>query len=333
MLAGDAVRFLAGARAVPAIFLSEQDVERLLPMADAIEAMSTVFRKFAMTEVANIPRGRARTDHGLIHLMGSAAKTLGVMGCKVYTTAHGAARFLVQLHDGRTGELLAILAADRLGQIRTGATSGLATRLLANPEADRLGLIGAGKQARTQLEAIHAVRPLRQALVHSRSSERTASFAAEMSARLGIDVRPSESVEKTVRGMPMIATATSANQPFLKGEWVEPGCHLNVIGSNFIGRSEVDPEAVRRAAVVVVEEKDQARIEAGDLHAAVEAHAVKWSQIQELGMVLTGSAVGRKSPTDITLFKSVGSAMEDIAAAKLVYDRAVREGLGVPLPF
>ena len=148
---------------MPAIFIRESDVLELLTMSQAIEAVSGVFRRHAMTEVANIPRGRARTDHCMLHVMGAAVKALGVMGTKTYSTSKDAARFLVHLYDGKSGELLAVIEADHLGRIRTGAVSGLATSLMALPESNTVGLVGTGKQARTQLEAVCHVRDIVEA--------------------------------------------------------------------------------------------------------------------------------------------------------------------------
>ncbi len=299
-------------------------------MQDAISAMSTVFRKFALTEVANIPRARARTDHAMLHVMGSAAKTLGVMCSKVYSTAGGKARFLVNLYDGKTGALLAIISADLLGAIRTGATSALATKLMANPEANKVGMFGCGWQARTQLEGLSQVRSI-EALVIARDQQRLATFCSEMSQKLGISVTPAESVEQLISQSNIMVTATSANSPLFDGKLIKPGTHLNVIGSNYVGRQEVDGPLVARSRVVV-EDKEQARLEAGDLIEPIDKGLLKWSHVMELAQVVVGQVNPRQSPDDITMFKSIGSAMEDLAVAKIVYDRAIQQNRGVELP-
>ena len=152
---------------MPAIFLREADVAELLDMNQAIEAVSGAFRRHAMTEVANIPRGRARTDHCMLHVMGASLKSLGVLGTKIYVSSKSGTKFLCHLYDGKSGELLAVMEADQLGRIRTGAVSGLATQFMARPEANTVGIIGSGKQARTQLEAMCQVRDIVEAYVYS----------------------------------------------------------------------------------------------------------------------------------------------------------------------
>jgi ornithine cyclodeaminase/alanine dehydrogenase-like protein (mu-crystallin family) len=318
---------------LPAIYLTDDDVNSLLPMNECVSAMREVFRKFAMTEVANISRGRARTDHGMLHVMGSAAKSLNAAACKVYMTTKSRSRFLLHLYDGRTGELRALIEADRLGAIRTGAVSSLATDLMARSDASTLGLIGAGKQAATQLEGVAAARKLTIVRVFSRDSVKRKAFAESAAKRLGLDVRPVESASEAIVGADLIVTATTSSSPVISSNDVTPGAHLNVVGSNFLGKIEVDPETVRRAGLVVVEDKEQARIEAGDLIAAVEAGVMKWSTIRQLGDVVAGVIQGRGDPDATTLFKSVGSAMEDLAAAKLVVDKAIANGVGIKLPF
>jgi alanine dehydrogenase len=318
---------------MPALYLTEADVQRFLPMGVAIEAMQNVFRKQALTEVANIPRGRARTDHGMIHVMGAAAKTIGYMACKVYTTTRSGTRFLVQLYDGKTGELKALLEADSLGAIRTGATSGLATSHMARLDADTVGVFGSGKQARTQLEAVCKARQIVEGYVYSRSPEGRERFAEEMTAVTGVKIVAVSKPELAAEDKDIIVTATTSAQPVLKGEWIRPGAHLNVIGSNFLAKAEVDVVTLREADVIVVDDKEQARIEAGDFVQALDEGVLRWSDISELSAVVVNRVPGRHTPEDITVFKSVGVAFCDLAAAKVVYERAMADGVGITLPF
>lgn len=316
-----------------AIFLSETDVEQLLTMEIAIEAVETVFRKHAMTEVANIARGRARTDMGMLHIMGSAAKTLNAMCCKVYTTTQIESRFLLHLYDGHSGELLAIMQAESLGAIRTGATSGVATQHMARSDADTVGVFGSGRQARTQLEAVCQVRNIEEAYVFSRKEENRNAFAREMSAVLGVDVKAVSRPELAAEDKDIVITATRSSTPVLSGEWIGPGTHINAIGSNFLGRSELDLETIRKCDPIVVEDKEQARLEAGDFGQAMEAGIIRWSDIVELGNVVVDRYPGRHGPDDVTLFKSVGVSFEDLAVARKVFDLAKAAGMGVALPF
>lgn len=318
---------------MPAIYLTESDVERVLSMETTLEAVTDVFRRHALSEVANIPRGRARTDQVMLHLMGAAAKTLDLAATKTYTSAKGRVRFLVHLFHGRTGELLAVIEADELGAIRTGAVTGVATRLMARADADTVGVFGSGKQARTQLEAVCEVRDIVEAYVYSPRPERREAFAHEMSAELGIEVKPVPRPELAAEDKDILITATTSAEPVLKSEWIEPGTHINAIGSNFAGKSEIDFETIRRCDPIVVDDKEQCRIEAGDLIRATENGVVRWADIVDLGTVLVKRAPGRHRADDVTLFKSVGVAYADLAAAKVVYEQALAEGLGLPLPF
>ncbi|MFQ3593665.1 MAG: ornithine cyclodeaminase family protein [Gemmataceae bacterium] len=316
----------------PFLYLTEDDVRDLLSMDLALEAVEAGLRKMALDEAHLIPRQRVVTDHAVLHSMGAAAKSLGVMGTKIYsTTRKGHAQFLVTLFDGKTGHLVALIQADFLGQMRTGAASGIATRVMADPQAAEIGIIGSGKQARTQVEAICKVRPIRRVSVYSPNTEHREAFARELSAQLGIEVVPVSSAEEAVRGKPIVVTATTSRDPVLKGEWLAPGTHINAIGSNMLGRSELDVETFRRCEVVIVDSKDQARTEAGDFQQAIEQGVLHWPEIQELGLVLLGRYPGRKRPEGITLFKSLGIAIEDVAVAGRVLQQARAKGRGQEL--
>jgi ornithine cyclodeaminase/alanine dehydrogenase-like protein (mu-crystallin family) len=311
------------------LLLNEDEVCRVLTMEMALEAVEQGLRKLALDEAQNVPRARAQTDHAMLHLMGGAVKSLGVMGAKVYATSRKApAQFLVSLFDGRTGALLALIQADYLGQMRTGAASGLATRVMARPDAAEVGVFGSGKQARTQLLAVSKVRKLRRAVVYSPNEARRKAFAAEMSERCEMDVVPVARPEQAAEDKDVIITATNSREPVLHGQWVAQGAHINAIGSNFLGKAELDALTIRRCADVVVDSKDQARLEAGDFQQAFEDGSLHWADVRELGQVLVGRYPVRKRPQDVTLFKSLGIAIEDVALAAKVYARAQAEGVG-----
>lgn len=311
------------------LLLNEDDVRRLLTMELALEAVEAGLRKMALEEAHLIPRHRVVTDHSVMHLMGAAAKSLGVMGAKIYATSRkGAANFLVPLFDGKTAALLALIQADWLGQMRTGAASGVATRVMSRPDSSTVGVFGSGKQARTQLEAICAVRKIRHATVYSRDEAKRRAFAEEMSARCGIDVVPVARPEQAAVDRDIIVTATTSREPVLLGAWVPQGAHVNAIGSNFMGKAEIDVAVIRQCSDVVVDSKDQARLEAGDFQQALEDGALHWSDIRELGPVIVGRYSVRKHQGDVTLFKSLGIAIEDVAVAGKLYQKAVAEGAG-----
>lgn len=316
---------------MPVLYLTEEDVRRCLTMETALEAVEAGLRKVSLDEAVNVPRTRCQTDHAMLHVLSAAGKTLGVLGFKAYVTTRKSSRFYVHLFDGRTGELTAWIQADYLGQIRTGAASGVATKHLARTNAEALGILGSGKQARTQVQAICQVRPIRQVRVYSPNADHRRAFAEEMSALCQVEVQAVDSPEEAAKERDIVVTATNSREPVLKGEWISPGCHLNIIGSNFLGKSEIDVETVRRADRIVVDCKDQARLEAGDLHEPLENGLIQWADVDELGHIIAGRLPGRQSDQEITLFKSLGIGIEDIATAARVVSRAKELGLGTML--
>lgn len=310
------------------LLLSEDDVRHLLTMDEALKAVEIGLKKLALDEAENVPRSRCRTDHAMLHVLPASAKGLGVLGYKAYVTGKGGTNFQVGLFDGRTGAQLALMQADYLGQVRTGAASGVATRILARPDAATVGLYGTGKQARTQLLAVCKVRIIRRAHIYSRDAERRGRFAEEMSRECGTEVTPVDRPEFAAEGLDIVITATSSREPVLRGAWIADGTHLNIVGSNFLGKAEIDVETVRRAGLVVVDSKEQAKIESGDLLPAIEQGVLHWTSVVELGQVLVGAARGRKDEREITLFKSHGIGIEDIAVAERIYARAKEQGVG-----
>jgi ornithine cyclodeaminase/alanine dehydrogenase-like protein (mu-crystallin family) len=313
------------------LYLTEQDVAQLVNMDMALEAVTTAFRKLALEEAENVPRQRCRTDHVMLHVLPAAAKTLGIIGLKAYTSGPQGTRFHVSLYDGKTGAWTACLEADILGQYRTGAASGVATRLLARPDASTIGCLGAGRQARTQILAVCKVRPVKSVRVYCRQPERRHDFASRLQAETGVEVRAVESAEEAVRGQDIIITATTARDPVLFGQWLSPGQHINLIGSNMLTKAEADIEVFRRATLITVDSKDQAKLEAGDFMAPINQGVVTWSDILELAPLLVGRYPGRQSAEDITLFKSLGLGIEDIALAAALVQKARQQGVGRPL--
>ncbi|OWK42307.1 ornithine cyclodeaminase family protein [Fimbriiglobus ruber] len=314
------------------LYLTEDDVRQLLTMDVALPAVESALRKVALDEAQNIPRQRCQTDQVMLHILPAAAKTLGTIGYKAYTTTRAGAQFHVTLFDPKTGDMLALIRADYLGQIRTGAATGVATKKLARPGAATVGIYGSGRQARMQLEAICKVRTIARAHVYSRDADRREAFAKEMSAKCGTEVVPVAAPEEAARGLDIVVTATSSREPVLHGEWVAAGAHVNLIGSNFLAKAEVDVELFRRAALVVADSKEQAKLEAGDFVAALKENALNWADVRDLPNVLVGRYPGRASAQDITVFKSLGLGIEDIAVAVKVYELARAGGAGVELP-
>lgn len=291
-----------------------------MPMAKAVELVEESFRRLGAGAV-NHPRRRVVLENSaVLHYMAAGDNQDGLLGAKLYVTRPGVgARFLVVLFDAERASLLATIDANALGQIRTGAASGVATRHLARADAAMLGVIGSGFQAETQVEAVAAVRPLRAVRVYSRSAEKRAAFAERMSRRLLLAVEAVETARAAVEQSDIVITITNARQPVLEGAWLANGCHVNAAGSNHIRRREIDAAAVERSAVIVVDSIEQAKMEAGDLVGAVEEGHLDWQRVAELSDIVAGRAAGRRSPDEITLFESQGLAAEDLAVAHYVY--------------
>ncbi|HSQ54670.1 MAG TPA: ornithine cyclodeaminase family protein [Gemmata sp.] len=313
---------------MPVLYLTEADVARVLTMDLALDAVAAAFRKLAIDEAVNIPRQRCQTDQVMLHVLPAAAKTLGVLGFKAYTTSKAGVRFHVTLYDGKTGEMTTILEADLLGQFRTGAASGVATKKLARADSKTLGCLGTGKQARTQVLAVCKARPIKEVRVFCRDEERRKKFAEQLAAETGVQIIPVEKASDAVKGLDIVITATSAREPVLFGEWLSPGQHLNLIGSNHLSKAEADAEVFARATVVTVDSKDQARMEAGDFVAALESGILQWSEVRDFPLIVVGKYPGRQSPEDVTVFKSLGLGIEDIALAAKVAELARKQGLG-----
>jgi ornithine cyclodeaminase/alanine dehydrogenase-like protein (mu-crystallin family) len=313
------------------LYLTEAEVARVLTMDLALDAVATAFRKLALDEAVNIPRQRCQTDQVMLHVLPAAAKTLGAIGYKAYTTSKHGAKFHITLFDPKQGGITAILEADLLGQFRTGAASGIATKKLARADAVTVGCFGTGKQARTQLLAVCKVRPIKKVHVYGRDSARRTAFAAQLATETGVEVIPVEKPEEAARGLDILITATNSREPILLGEWLSPGQHLNLVGSNFISKAEVDIDVFRKATLVTVDNKEQAKAEAGDFVAGLNSALLHWSDILELAPLLVGRYPGRESPQDVTIFKSLGIGIEDIALAVKVVDLAKQQGLGSEL--
>ncbi len=316
-----------------ALLLTERDVRELLPMKLALEAVEECFVRQGKGEIAVEPRRRIEfAERAFLHSMAAADRAGGYFGAKLYATGRGPARFLVLLYSAETSQLLALIEADALGQMRTGAASGVATKFLARPDARTLGMIGSGYQARTQLEAVASVRELESMRVYGRDPARRATFARDMSAKLGLVIEAVESAQQAVRDAEIVVTATGSARPVLEGKWLADGAHVNAMGVNWAHKRELDDDAVRRASVIAVDSVAAAKMEAGDLIQAFAGDSARWETVRELAGIVAGRTAGRTSAKEITLFKSVGIAAWDIAVAARVYERAVAEKRGVAVP-
>ena len=307
------------------LLIREREVRALLPMAEAVRLVREALSSQRSMGGRNLARRRLDLDHGVLNVMAASVPSAKADGLKAYTVTRTGARFLVALWDRDSGRLVALVEADWLGRIRTGAASGVATDALADAGASVLAVIGAGNQARTQIEAIASVRDILEVRVFSRSPDRRSQFAADVQQELGLPVRSVASAQQAATGADIIVTITSAAEPVLDGEWLRNRCHVNAAGSNHAKRRELATNVLERATLIAVDSMEQAHIEAGDLLIPVDEGSLSWERVVELGDVLNEP---NHASRGITVFKSLGVAVEDVAVARYVYDRAVSEGLG-----
>ncbi len=314
------------------LYLTEQDVDRLLPMDDALREVEAALRDLGEGKAENRPRQRVRGAHSVLNVMPASWPRRGYLGFKEYVVSRDGARFWFHLFDGATGTPLALMQANRLGQRRTGAASGVATKFLARPDAGTVGIVGAGWQAESQLEALCRVRGIREVRCYSREASRRHSFAERMAQRLGVQVRATASPREAIEGADIVVTVTDSEKPVVSGDWLEPGVHINAVGANRLGSRELDVEVIRRCTFIAADSVEQARVEAGDLAQPAAGGLLDWADVHELGDVVCGKLKGRRKAKDVTLFKSLGLALEDVAVGALVYERARKEGVGAEVP-
>ena len=315
------------------LHINEAEVRQLLTMPMAIAAVEEVSRKQAEGTVTVHPRRRFELPgHGYFHYMAALDSAGGYVGMKQYTYVKGKLCFLVPLYSVATGELLALIEADYMGRLRTGAASGVATKYLAKKLAKSAAIIGTGGQARTQLEAIHNVRMLDSAFVYGRDRDRRYHFSEELSERLNIDVYPVESAAEAVRNAEIISTATTSPHPVVLGQDIPPGAHINAIGANHAHKQELDEAAVAKANLIFVDSLAQSQQEAGDLIIPFREDPERWNNVHELPELVSGKAPSRSNDVQVTLFKSNGIASWDVAVAEKVYTLAKEKGLGRELP-
>ena len=315
------------------IFLNETDVRQLLTMPLALDAVEEAHSELSLARAVDVPRQRTRLPQTALHLLQGAMPGRDAIGYKAYTSNRSGVRFLVHVFSAATGGLRVVLEADFLGMMRTGAASGVATRWLARPDAEILGVFGAGWQAEGHLEAIAAVRPLRRVKVFSRNAERLAAFCSKMAERLKIEVVPASSAEETVRGSDIVSTITTSAAPLFEAAWLSPGTHINAAGSNSLIRREVGEDVLKVCRPIVVDSVDTALKEAGDLLPAMEKGRLSERQLVELGDVIVGRHPGRSTADEITLFESQGMAVQDISLAVRLEALARERGIGVELSY
>ena len=304
------------------LYLTEAQVAELLTPADALEAVEACFRRLAAGEIENVPRRRARLEGGVFAVMSAVDGELGLAGLKAYAWLEDGTPFVVVLFDTERAQLAGVIEADKLGQLRTGAASGVAAKHLAKDGASSLGVIGCGWQARSQVECIReAVPSIESVVVYCRSEERLREFCKEVGAE------PAES-HREAAAQDVVVTATTSRDPVLRGEWLQPGALVCAIGANDPKHRELDNVVLERAAFVCCDSREQARLESGDLIEPVDAGVLDWLEVHELQEVVAGELPGRQSDDDIVLFKSNGLAAWDVAIGAAALERARKRGVG-----
>ena len=314
-----------------ALFLTENDVKQVLTATMALEAVESAHRDLALGLAQDTPRARTRLPQTVLHILQGALPAQGVLGYKAYTSNRSGNRFLVHLFDAATGELLAVIEADYMGMIRTGAASGVAAKWLARPDAKVAGVFGAGWQAEGHVRALCAALPLERVKVCSRKADKLAAFCARMSEATGVAVVPA-SAEEAVRDSDLVGTVTTDAQPLFEAEWLAPGVHINAAGSNALIRQELSEATLKQAALIAVDAVPTALAEAGDLLPLLEKGRLHARQLVELGDIIVGKHKGRVSADQITIFESQGMAIQDLAVALRVLKAARAAGLGIELP-
>jgi ornithine cyclodeaminase/alanine dehydrogenase-like protein (mu-crystallin family) len=308
-----------------ALYLTEQDVEALLTVGDALVAVEDSFRRQAEGVVENRPRDRLRLDGGMLAVMAASDLGLGVAGIKTYAAGRGGASFVVVLFDASSHETIAVLEADRLGRLRTGAASGVAAKYLAREDARTLGVIGCGGQAETQIASIRAAVPtIERVVVFCRTTERREEFARLVGAEAGETYQDAAMQD-------VVVTITTSADPVLRGEWLRPGALVCAAGANRPRARELDNAVLDRAAFVCCDSVEDARLESGDLIEPVEQGVLDWLEVHELAEVVAGQVVGRQSGEDVAVFKSNGIAVWDVAIGAVAVARARERGIGLEL--
>ena len=314
-----------------ALFLRDEEVNQSVTMEDMLEAIEEMQRRFGQGEVTNLARRKIIAPGGMLSVMGGGLFYDEILGVKTYTVVQGKYSFQVSVYDANTGELMCFTQANRLGQLRTGATTGVAVKHLSRSDAATVGIIGTGYQAPTQLEAVCQVRNVQKIRAFSRTPEGRESFAETMTDSLGISVEPVNSGEAAVAGSDIVICIAAAQEPVLQGEWLSPGATVIGAGPTTWRVREVDDATFARADKIFVDSAEQAPVEAGDMASAVDRGILQWSRLQELRQVVAGAVTGRDNPEQIIYAKLMGTGVADVAAAKLAYDRAKSKSLGLEM--
>lgn len=313
------------------LFLRDEDVARCVTMDAMLASIENMQMRYGQGKAYNLGRRKIIAEGGMLSVMGGGLFYEGVLGVKTYTVVRGSYSFQVSLYDADSGKLLCYTQANRLGQLRTGATTGVAVKHLSTAGAAKVGIIGTGGQAPTQLQAVASVRDIAEVKAFSRNPERRAEFAARMTDSLGVPIEGADSNEDAVRDCDIVIGIAATMEPVIHGDWLKEGVTIIGAGPTTWRAGEVDEKTLTRADKLFVDSLDQASIEAGDIAAAVDKGLLNWSQLKELRHAVCGAVSGRDNDSQIVYAKIMGTGVADVAAAKLAYDSAREQGLGMEM--
>ena len=313
------------------LFLRDEEVAQCVTMDGMLEAIESMQRDYGNGQAHNMTRRKIIAEGGMLSVMGGGLFHQGLLGVKTYTVVKGSYSFQVSLYDADTGKLLCYTQANRLGQLRTGATTGIAVKHLANPGDATVGIIGTGGQGPTQLEAVSKVRGVKKVKAFSRNQDRREEFARKMADAMGVEVSAAATNEEAVRGCDIVICIAATMDPVVEGAWLKAGSTVIGAGPTTWRAREVDEATITGAGKIIVDSTEQAALEAGDICSAVDKGLVQWSKVQELRHVVSGTITGRDSENQIVYAKMMGTGLADVAAAKLAYDAAKANGLGTEM--
>ena len=313
------------------LWLSEGEVVSLMDMGEAIAALEKGLLAEAQGHAKNMVKTHVAWNGSTLHAIGAAFPRAGFVGTKTWAHTEGGATPLVILFDSQTGNLKAVIEAFALGQLRTGAASGVATRCLAVRDAGEFAIIGTGKQALAQVAAVVAVRPIRSIRVFGRHKGRRSNFVSRTRQEFNLEVVEAASIREAVQGAQIITTATRATEPFLTADMISRGAHINSIGAIVATRAEVAEDVLARCDQVVVDSQPQARKLSRELMEYFGSGEGHWEQVASLANVVAGGKE-RSATSDLTLFKSLGMGIADLSLGMELYRKALEQGVGRPLP-
>ena len=308
-------------------FLTEDNVNQLLEMDDALDSLQEIFLASSEGKIINLPRERINIEGSSFNFMAASWEEKGVIGYKSYVAGSKGLSFHVLIYSLEDNQLLTMIEANRLGQLRTGAASGVATKYLCSKDSIDIGVYGSGFQAETQIEAISRVKNIKSCFVYSRSSEKREKFCEKMTEKLGFSIEPTDDPKECAIDKEVIVTVTTSSDPVLMGDWISLGTHINAAGSNQALKKEIDLNVIKKSDLIVVDDLNQAKTECGDLIQAGENF--DWNNVILLEDIVSGKR--KKTNSTISLFESQGVALEDIAIGFRLFQKANKENVGTEL--